>query len=547
MMRSAWLFVAGWICGVTLAAQPVQFTSSNLPIIVINTNGGTIVDDPKIVANMGIIDNGPGQRNNLADPYNGYDGKIAIEIRGSSSQMFPKKQYGIELRADDGEEDNEQSLFGMPEEGDWILFAPYNDKTLLRDALSYTLARRMGRYASRSRFFELVLNNEYMGVYVFFEKVKRGKNRVNIDKLEEDEITGDKLTGGYILKIDKTTGGDEGGFVSQHPPPNASGTQKTYFQWEYPKAENIVPAQKAYIENFIKQFESTLASDTYNDPVDGWTKYADMNSFIDYFIMNEVTKNPDAYRLSTFIHKKKDSDGGKLYMGPVWDFNLGFGNVNYCTQGDPYGLVIDFNSLCPTDGWLIPFWWQKLWSDQAFRVALSERWKSLREDKFSTQSVLAYVDSVAGVMNKEAQQRNFQRWKVLGQYVWPNYKYDLFTYDAEISWLKNWITQRMIYLDAELNFSITGVNEVPAGNIVVHAFPNPFDNEVTFEYEAPTPGETKLEILDVLGRNVSTTWNASSGPGRYSIKTTVPGPPGLYVYRLTHNDGPPATGKLSRR
>jgi hypothetical protein len=545
-MKFISFFVVLWLCYLPLFSQ-TPFTSSNLPIIVIKTNGATIVDDPKIVVDMGIIDNGPGQRNNVTDAYNEYDGKIAIEIRGSSSQMFPKKQYGIELRAADGEDDNETALFGMPEEGDWILFAPYNDKTLMRDALSYTLGRRMGNYASRSRFFELVLNNEYMGVYVFLEKVKRGKNRLNIDKLEKGEITGDALTGGYILKIDKTTGGDEGGFTSTFPPPGASGQQKTYFQWEYPKGEDIVAAQKTYIENYVKQFENTLASDTYNDPVTGWTKYADMNSFVDYFIMNEVTKNPDGYRLSTFMNKKKDSDGGKLFMGPIWDFNLGFGNVNYCTQGNPTGLVIDFNTICPQDGWLIPFWWKKLWSDITFRQALSDRWASLRANQFSNQAVLSYVDSVSGVLNQEAQQRNFQKWPVLGTYVWPNYKYDLYTYSAEVSWLRTWITDRMAYLDATLNFSITGVNEGIGKDIIVHAFPNPFDHDVTFEYEIPVAGATKIEILDVLGRNVSTTVNTRAEAGRYSVQAAIITPPGLYIYRVTHNDGRPVTGKLIRK
>jgi hypothetical protein len=546
-MRSIRILLVLVLCGTAAHAQTVNFTSSNLPIIVIKTNGGTIVDDPKIVVDMGIIDNGPGQRNNLTDPYNLYDGKIAIEIRGSSSQMFPKKQYGIELRADDGEEDNEMSLFGMPEEGDWILFAPYNDKTLMRDAMAYALGRRMGHYASWSRYFELVLNNEYMGVYVFLEKVKRGKNRVNIDKLDKAEISGDALTGGYILKIDKTTGGDEGGFVSQYPPPGASGTQKTYFQWEYPKGEDIVPAQKTYIENYVKDFENTLKSDTYNDPVNGWTKYADMNSFIDYFIMNELTKNPDGYRLSTFMYKKKDSDGGKLFMGPIWDYNLGFGNVNYCSQGNPTGLVINYNSICPEDGWLVPFWWQKLWGDQAFRTALSQRWVALRQNVFSNNAVLGYVDSVATVLNKEAQQRNFQRWPVLGTYVWPNYKFDLTTYNGEVSWMKTWIGDRMAYLDAVLNSSISGVNEAIGNQVVVQAFPNPFDAEITFEYEIPNPGATKIEVFDVLGRNVSTLVNTGNEAGRYSVQTAIATPPGVYVYRVTHNDGKPVTGKLIRK
>jgi hypothetical protein len=545
-MKSICVIVVAWVCCTSLLAQTVPFTSSNLPIIVIKTNGGAIVDDPKIIVDMGIIDNGPGNRNNLTDPYNGYNGKAAIEIRGSSSQMFPKKQYGIELRALDGKDDNEVPIFGMPSEGDWILFAPYNDKTLVRDALAYRLGRSMGNYASRTRYFELVLNDEYMGVYVFFEKIKRGKNRVNIDKLGEDETTGDALTGGYILKIDKTTGGDEGGFNSTHAPLDAVKGQKVYFQYEYPKGEDIVPAQVTYIQNYIKEFEDALAGDQFKDPVTGWRKYADMNSFVDYFIMNEVTKNPDGYRLSAFMHKKKDSDGGKLFMGPIWDFNLGFGNVNYCTQGTPTGLVIDFNSICPEDGWQIPFWWKRVWSDESFRAALSTRWKSLRQNKLSNDVVLNYVDSVATVLNQEAQQRNFRKWPVIGTYVWPNYKFDFTTYDGEVTWMKTWIKDRMVYLDGVFNSTIAGVNEGAGQNVIVTAFPNPFDQEVVFDYEIPGPGVTKIEIFDVVGRNVSSMVNSQNEAGRYSAKATFAAPPGLYVYRVTHNDGKPVTGKLVR-
>ncbi|HZY80230.1 MAG TPA: CotH kinase family protein [Cyclobacteriaceae bacterium] len=533
-------------CCVTLHAQTVEFTSSNLPIIVLKTNGKQIVDDPKIVVDMGIIDNGAGKRNNLTDPYNGYNGKIGIEIRGSSSQMFPKKQYGIELRAANGEDDNEASIFGMPKEGDWILYAPYNDKTLIRDALSYRLGRNMGDYASRSRYFELVLNGEYMGVYVFFEKVKRGKNRVNIDKLDKDELTGDGLTGGYILKIDKTTGGDEGGFVSTYPPPGAT-NQRTYFQWEYPKADDIRPEQKSYIENYVKQFENVLASDNYKDSINGWTKYADLRSFVDYFIINELTKNPDAYRLSTFMYKKKDSEGGKLSMGPIWDFNLGFGNVNYCTQGTSTGLVIDFNSICPTDGWLVPFWWNKLWNDPAFRVAVSDRWSSLRQNRFTNAAVLGYVDSVASVLNVEAQQRNFKKWPVLGVYIWPNYKFDITTFDGEVAWMKTWITERMTYLDATFKYTVTGVDEPTANGVIVNAFPNPFDQEIVFDYEIPGPGVTKIEILDVVGRSVSTIVNTDNEAGRHSVRTPLVAPQGLYVYRVIYNNGRPVTGKLVRK
>lgn len=542
------------LCGIIIAgfalrsnAQNVTFTSSNLPIIVINTGGGTIVDDPKIVADMGIIDNGAGNRNNLTDPYNVYNGKIGIEIRGSSSQMFPKKQYGIELRAANGVDDFEASIFGMPKEADWVLFAPYNDKTLIRDALAYRLARSMGGYASRSRYFELVLNNQYMGVFVFLEKVKRGKNRVNIDKLASDELTGDVVTGGYILKLDKTTGGDGSGFASNHAPEGSKNSQKIFYQYEYPKGEDIKTEQKTYIKDYMKSFEDALASEQFSDPVNGWTKYADMNSFVDYFIMNELTKNPDAYRLSTFMYKRKDSDGGKLFMGPVWDFNLGFGNVNYCTNGTTTGLVIDFNTICPTDDWQIPFWWKRLWGDITFRKAVSDRWTSLRQNKLSNDVVLGYVDSVANVLNVEAQQRNFTKWPVIGTYVWPNYKFDFNSYAGEVDWMKQWIRDRMTYLDVTLAFTITGTNETLSQQLSVNAFPNPFDDNIEFEYEIPTPGSTRIEVFDLLGRTITQSSDFHTEPGRYSAKLNLSVPRGIYVYRLSHNNGATVTSKLYRR
>ncbi|HEX2984020.1 MAG TPA: CotH kinase family protein, partial [Ignavibacteriales bacterium] len=175
------------------AKSASEFTSSDLPIIIINTNGQEIIDDPKITADMGIIDNGSA-RNNVTDSFNGYNGKIGIELRGSTSQDFPKKPYAVELRDTLGA-DLEASLLGMAKNEDWILYATYNDKTFMRDILIYKLACQLGWYASRTRYCELVLNGEYMGVYVLMEKIKRGKNRVNIAKMDTTCISGDELTG----------------------------------------------------------------------------------------------------------------------------------------------------------------------------------------------------------------------------------------------------------------------------------------------------------------------------------------------------------------
>lgn len=284
-----------------LAAQ-VNFTDSNLPILVINTMGQEIPDDPKITAQMGIIHKGPGQRNYLTDPFNEYNGKIGIEIRGSSSQSFPKKGYGLETWDAEGE-DLDVSLLGMPKESDWVLHGPYSDKSLIRNALTYILAGRMMEYAPRVKMVELVINGEYMGVYLFTEKIKRDANRVNINKLDPDENQGDDLTGGYILKLDKTTGDNPMFplyFSSQYraETPNF---QEIKFLYEVPDPEDITQQQRDYVQESVDRFENALHGEDYLDPETGYKNHIDVQTFIDFLLVNEVSKNVDGYRLSTFF------------------------------------------------------------------------------------------------------------------------------------------------------------------------------------------------------------------------------------------------------
>ncbi|MBK7634389.1 MAG: CotH kinase family protein [Saprospiraceae bacterium] len=282
--QSAIILLASF-CGM---AQ-VNFTSSNLPIIIINTNGQSISDEPKITADMGIIYNGQGEINKVSDQKNNYNGKVGIELRGSTSQSFPKKPYGFETRDNTGE-DLDVSLLGMPKESDWTLNATYNDKSLMRDGLAYILAGSVMEYAPRVRYCELVLNNSYMGVYLLIEKIKRDKNRVNISKMEVADNSGDALTGGYIIKLDKTTGSNSrSGWFSRYKPFTGA-LSNTYFQYEYPSVDNITDAQKNYIQNHIHNVEDVIASNDYKNTSNGYRKYIDVNSLMDFIIINELTK-----------------------------------------------------------------------------------------------------------------------------------------------------------------------------------------------------------------------------------------------------------------
>ena len=575
--RFAPLGLLAVLCLLSAGSQAqVNFTSSNLPIIVINTDGAEIVDEPKINVFMGVINNPAGQRNNLTDPFTDYEGTIGIEIRGATSQNFPKKQYSVELRDPDGK-DTAVALLGMPKEADWVLNAPYADKSLMRNILAYQLGRDLGHYAPRTRLCEVVLNGDYQGVYVLIEKIKRDKNRVDIAKLNEDEISGDDLTGGYIIKIDRDTEGNEDGWPSAYAPRyREEENQRIYFRYEYPDTDDIAPEQKTYIQNYVKAFEDALASDDFADPQKGYAPYIDVNSFIDYFIANEVSKNIDAYRLSTYLHKQKDSDGGELVMGPIWDYNFSFGNVRFCgIEGDPASFAMNFNQRCPGDFWLVPFWWERLMEDPIYSDSLAVRWTELRTNQLSTARLVARVDSVATLVD-EAQARNFARWPILGEYIWPN-AFVGETYQEELDYLKDWTTQRLTWLDENLpeppppvvvpdpvpptvpsdtvttdpppaDSVVTSIDREELSNETPVVYPNPFGHALTIRFTTQRAGTTAVLVHDLLGRTVlrSTTYYPTADEQQFPLDTSSL-PPGIYVLELQVGNQALVTRKISKR
>ena len=420
--------------------QPIE---TILPHVYINTNGAQIVDEPKVNAEITIL---------VGDEID-YTGAIGIEIRGSSSQSFPKKQFGFETR-DVANEDINVSLLGFPEEEDWILYAPYSDKSLIRNMLMYDLSRDIGRYASRSKFVNVTINDEYNGVYLLLEKLKRDGNRIDINKLKEDENSGDDLTGGYILKIDKAGGSNEmlytdyNSITSAYSPNYAIDGQKIHFVYDTPDEDDITSEQSEYISNYMASFEDALASTDFADPDKGYNAFIDTQSFIEFFLLNELSNNVDGYRLSTWLTKDKNE---KLKMGPIWDFNLAFGNADYCGGGDTTGWTYKFNERCPGDFWQIPFWWSRLLEDPAFVLQVKERWLALRSNEFSNLVITQKINSyIATLSSSDAIEENFVKWPVLGEYVWPN-NFVGTTYEEEKNYLMNWINNRLSWLDNQIS------------------------------------------------------------------------------------------------
>ena len=488
---------------------PDEFSSSHLPIIVVNTNGQEIPNEDKITAHMGIIYNAPGEINYLSDPYNHYDGFIGIEIRGSSTTWFPKKQFAVETRDSLGENNN-VPLFGMPEENDWIFNAPYTDKSLMRNVIIYKMARDAGKYATRSHYFELVIDGDYRGLYVMFEKIKRDDNRVNISKLEPEEISDDDITGGYIIKVDKWDGENIGGWYSEPPSDSYGGF---YYQYHYPKPDEIVYDQQQYIMSYMESFEQTILSDDFANPETGYPSIIDWGSFIDFFIMQEITKNVDGYRLSSFLHKDKDSGDGRLVAGPIWDFNLGFGNADYYNGWDTQGWQVEAD--LPNDDFSIPYWWCTIWSDQSFRWSVQQRWNSLRNNFLSNASVNSLIDSLQSHIGVAAD-RNFERWPTLGQYVWPNY-YIGQTYQDEIDYLRNWIISRMEWMDSELLSVQTEMCLIPEQFSMNPLYPNPFNRSVSIRYDIPLDSKIKLNVFNINGKHINTLFNGRTHAGTHSM------------------------------
>ncbi len=468
---------------------------SNLPLIVITTeNGQVIPDEPKITAHMGIVNNESGL-NSSAGPFNDYDGKIGIELRGASSQSYAKKGYGLETRLENGENNN-VGLLGMPPENDWVLHGPYSDKSLIRNVLAYHFAAAMGQYAPRTRLCELLINGSYSGVYVLTEKIKRDTFRLDVGRLTPDELTGRDVTGGYIFKLDKGEFGDNY-WVSPYP---SIGENDIRILYDYPDPDEMPSEQKDYIRNFVTAFEDALAGNQFNEPVYGYKPYIDVQSFIDYYLAQELAKNVDGFRISTFLHKDKDKKDrvSPIKAGPVWDFNFGFANADYYDASIPSG----WQSTHPADYWSTPFWWERLKKDPAYFNRMVDSWKSYRKSILSDEIVTEVIDSLTTLL-ADAQKRNFEAFPVLDQYVWAN-NYVGGSYENEIAYLKNWFTERMEWMDGQLSGYIypSAVEGPDLAVMELQVFPNPVGHEFSISLTLDRPASLQLEISNMLAQRM---------------------------------------------
>jgi hypothetical protein len=525
------------------SAQSVNFQSTDIALFIIDTDGKTILDEPKIEANLKIISNENGARNSPSDAANIYDGKIGIEYRGAFSQMLPQKPYGFETWDEFGDEIN-ISLFGFPQENDWILLANYNDKSFVRNSLIFQLFRQMGHYAPRTVHCELLLDDSYQGIYVFTEKIKRDKGRVSIPKLDPDDNAGDSLTGGYIFKTDYSDGDDF--WVSDYSPEGFD-DGSVRFIYTYPKPKNITAEQRNYLSAYIDGFENTLFSSVFRDKNLGYRTYIDVNSFVDYFIIGEITRNVDAYKKSCYYYKQSVKKGGLIYAGPVWDFDWAMKNFYECiyrnTDGSGWAHEI-FDCTDPRPDPVPPAWITRLISDPYFANKIHDRYYSLRNTILSESYLFNYIDSVKNVLN-ESQSRHYSRWPILGENVGtPEVDFKPTSFEGEIQKLKDWFSLRLDWLDENMIGEPSSIDDFEFSDHnmrEIHLYPNPANDILMLESKT---GMKEIIILTLDGnivRHMNLTNELLTSIDTHELSS------GLYLIRILANDSQIRTFKFVKR
>ena len=457
------------------AADNVTFESSNLPVVIIHTTS-SINADNKVSGTMKIINNGPGKLNSITDSPTDYNGAIGIKWRGESSLNFNQKKYTIETR-DIAGNDSAVSILGMPKEADWVLLAPYNDVSMVRDVYAYQLWNQMGHWGPRTQMCEVVVNNEYMGVYAFCESIKRDKNRVDINKMDEEDISGRTLTGGYIVRIDAFDKDDVTftskvkGIQTQQWGWGGQQAQAANVTWTiyYPKKDDLQPEQKAYIQSYVDSTELAIQSDDFTDTEKGYPHFIDMASFVDYFIHTELSLNADGFKRSAYFYKdrdKKDGTRGKLFAGPVWDFNLAYGNCNFCNANKIKSWVYQGCETNPT-----PTMWRRLLEDKTFRDYVKTRYTELRKSILSEEAINQFLDSYAELLD-QAKDRQLTKYKEVlkssNPWGWGATSfyaaYQVSSYKEEIVTVKNWFKQRLAFLDANLPGEVNAIDATTSYN-----------------------------------------------------------------------------------
>ncbi|MFG1846314.1 CotH kinase family protein [Micromonospora carbonacea] len=365
--------------------------------------------------------------------------RIGYHLRGTSSSLFDKAPYRVEFR-DNEDDDADYPVLGMPAESDWVLRGPYTDKALIREALTFDLARQLGYQAPRYAFVEFYLNvadrplgaEDYQGVYMIVETIKNAKNRLDLKELDPDDVTLPAISGGYIFKFEWLT--------AEEPTLECVGRPATCWHYlEVVDPSPLQPEQQVWLTGHLQQFNDLMQSRSFADPTTGYPAWIDVGSFVDSLILNELTRNFDAYARSSYFYKDR---GGKITAGPLWDLDITYGvggGDNLETAGWQY----------EQPRWPKPNnWINRLVTDPAFVGLVRARWAELRRGPLSGAQLDARFAAITAPLVNAAE-RNFQRWpnlttEKIGPIVTPTAD----TWQGQVRYMRDWMTERMAWLDS---------------------------------------------------------------------------------------------------
>jgi hypothetical protein len=450
---------AGTVSTAIYIARTFDFTS-DLPIVVVDGYGKGKPEDKEVYLDAAVMlfDVSGGMASIASLPT--VATRAGYHVRGQSSANFPQTPYKLELW-DNANADADYPVFGMPSDSDWALIPPYYDRALVRNPFVYTLGKEMGLEAPRTAYAEVYLNYEnraladtdYQGIYWFSETIKNAEVRTNLKQLNETDITEPAITGGYIFKFDQAaaempelvcTGSNpiSGGFGQMQ---GGGGGGTCWVDLEVIDPEPLNSQEQTWLTGYIQAFHDSL----HATPIGDYAQYIDVPSFVDYLILNELTRNVDAYVRSAYYHKQRvdpmDPAIGKLKAGPLWDYNFSL-------------AVGGSGTVDPMGGWQfegtrnVNNWYPKLTADPNFMNLVKARWAALRQNLFSNASLDARITMLAAPLTN-AVVRDFAKWPV--STVYPNSMGfvrgpTVPTWAEQIQALRTYVTARTAWMDSQL-------------------------------------------------------------------------------------------------
>ena len=430
--------------------------SSKLPIMILDGYGKGASTDKDVTKDAAVMIWEPVAGTAVLTALPTIASRAGYHLRGQSSANFPQKPYKVELW-DNANADAKYAVLGMPADADWALIAPYYDRALIRNPFIYTLGKDMGLEAPRTQYVEVYINHaaravaetDYQGIYWLTETIENNGHRVNLKELKPDDTTAPAVSGGYIFKFDQAAAEEPklmctgSNAISGGLGGGMAGGGTCWTDLEVVDPEPLGAEQKTWLTQHIQTFHNLL----HTNPIGDYASVIDVPSFVDYLIVNELSRNVDAYVRSAYYHKDRDA---KLKAGPLWDYNfsLAVGGANTVAPA-PATNGFQFQGSRNVNNW-----YPRLTSDPAFMTQVKARYKALRANLLSQASIDSRIAMLRTPLDTASVARDYAKWPVSS--VLPNGRNGIVsgpavpTWDEQVQAMQTFITARLAWMDMQL-------------------------------------------------------------------------------------------------